>query len=235
MLDRLLPESASTFGADIDWLFMLILAITGVVFVLVQVTLIVFIIRYRRRDGRRAEYTHGNQRLEIIWTAATAVIVLTLAFLSRELWFDIKDPDRFPEAGLEIMVTGKQFEWNITYPGADGILGTADDVVSRNRMHVPVGVPIHLALESEDVIHSFFVAEFRVKQDLVPGMRIPAWFEATRTGEFAIGCAELCGLGHYRMSGTVIVQTADEFERWHQELARNAAPTVHTVMTLEPR
>jgi cytochrome c oxidase subunit II len=235
MLDRLLPESASTFGADIDWLFMLILAITGVVFVLVQVTLIIFIIRYRRRDGRKAEYTHGNQRLEIVWTAATAVVVLLLAFLSRELWFDIKDPRRFPAAGLELLVTAKQFEWNITYPGADGVLGTPDDVVSRNRMHVPVGVPIHLALESEDVIHSFFVAEFRVKQDLVPGMRIPAWFEATRTGQFAIGCAELCGLGHYRMSGTVIVQTAEEFARWHEELALTAAPAVQTVMAPEPR
>jgi cytochrome c oxidase subunit II len=233
MLERLLPASASTFAADIDWLFMLILAITGIVFVLVQVTLIVFIVRYRRRDGRSAEYTHGSNRLEIGWTVATAVIVLTLAFLSRELWFDIKDPDRFPDAGLELLVTGKQFEWNITYPGADGVLGTADDVVSRNRMHVPVGVPVHLALESEDVIHSFFVPEFRVKQDLVPGMRIPAWFEATRTGEFAIGCAELCGLGHYRMSGTVIVQTAEEFARWHQELALTAAPAVRTVMGSE--
>lgn len=235
MLERLLPEGASTFAADIDWLFMLILVITGVVFVLVQATLVVFLIRYRRRDGRKAGYTHGSTRLEIVWTAVTAVIVLALAFLSRELWFDIKDPDRFPAAGLELLVTGKQFEWNITYPGADGVLGTADDVVSRNRMHVPVGVPVHLMLESEDVIHSFFVPEFRVKQDLVPGMRIPAWFEATRTGEFAIGCAELCGLGHYRMSGTVIVQTAEEFERWHHELALTAAPAVQTVLAPEPR
>lgn len=233
MLDRLLPESASTFGADIDWLFMLILAITGVVFVLVQLTLIVFIIRYRRRDGRKAEYTHGNQRLELVWTGATAVIVLVLAFLSREVWFDIKDQSRFPEAGLELVVTGKQFEWNITYPGTDGVLGTADDVVSRNRLHMPVGVPVHIMLESEDVIHSFFVPEFRVKQDAVPGMRIPAWFEATRTGQFVIGCAELCGLGHYRMSGTVIVQTVEEFERWHQELALTAAPQVRTVMGTE--
>jgi cytochrome c oxidase subunit II len=235
MFDWLLPENASTFGGDIDGLFMLILAITGVVFVLVQVTLVVFIIRYRRREGRKAEYTHGNQRLEIVWTGATALIVLFLAFISRELWFDIKDPARFPAAGLELTVTGKQFEWNITYPGADGVLGTADDVVSRNRMHVPVGVPVHLHLESEDVIHSFFVPEFRVKQDLVPGMRIPAWFEATRTGEFAIGCAELCGLGHYRMSGTVIVQTAEEFAQWHRELALTAAPAAQTVMAPEPR
>jgi cytochrome c oxidase subunit II len=235
MLEWLLPEGASTFAADIDWLFMLILVITGVVFVLVQATLVVFLIRYRRRDGRKAGYTHGSTRLEIAWTAVTAVIVLMLAFLSRELWFDIKDPDRFPPAGLELLVTAKQFEWNITYPGADGVLGTVDDVVSRNRMYVPVGVPVHLMLESEDVIHSFFVPEFRMKQDLVPGMRIPAWFEATRTGEFAIGCAELCGLGHYRMSGTVIVQAAEEFERWQHELALTAASAVQTVLAPEPR
>lgn len=230
MLERLLPENASTFGAEIDWLFMLILVITGIVFVLVQITLVVFLIRYRRRDGRKAAYTHGNQRLEIVWTGATAVIVLALAFLSRDLWFDIKDPDRFPDPGLELVVTGKQFEWNIAYPGADGRIGTDDDVVSRNRMHVPVGVPVHFMLESEDVIHAFFVPEFRVKQDAVPGMQIPAWFEATRTGEFAIGCAELCGLGHYSMSGTVIVQTAEEFAQWHQELALTAAPAVRAVM-----
>lgn len=230
MLERLLPENASTFGAEIDWLFMLILVITGIVFVLVQITLVVFLIRYRRRDGRKAAYTHGNQRLEIVWTGATAVIVLALAFLSRDLWFDIKDPDRFPDPGLELVVTGKQFEWNIAYPGADGRIGTDDDVISRNRMHVPVGVPVHFMLESEDVIHAFFVPEFRVKQDAVPGMQIPAWFEATRTGEFAIGCAELCGLGHYSMSGTVIVQTAEEFAQWHQELALTAAPAVRAVM-----
>lgn len=230
MLERLLPENASTFGADIDGLFMLILVITGVVFVLVQIALIVFMIRYRRREGRKAAYTHGNQRLEVAWTAATAVIVLALAFVSRDLWFEIKDPDRFPDPGLELVVTGKQFEWNIAYPGADGAIGTDDDVISRNRMHVPVGVPIHFMLESEDVIHAFFVPEFRVKQDAVPGMRIPAWFEATRTGEFAIGCAELCGLGHYTMSGTVIVQTAEEFAQWHQELALTAAPAGRTVV-----
>lgn len=238
-MNWLLPENASTYAGQIDSLFMLILVITGIVFVLVEIALIVFAIRFRRRDGATAEYSHGNRNLEIIWTSATAVIVLALAFLSRGLWLDLKDPDRFPAPGLEVVVQAKQFEWNATYAGADGVFGTDDDFVSRNRMHVPVGVPILVLLESEDVIHSFFVPEFRFKQDAVPGMRIPAWFEATRTGEFAIGCAELCGLGHYRMRGTVIVQTAEDFADWQQEQvlarAQSDQAAVRTVLAPEPR
>jgi cytochrome c oxidase subunit II len=238
-MNRLLPDNASTYAGQIDSLFTLILVITAIVFVLVEITLIAFAIRYRRRTGGRAEYSHGNRNLEIVWTGATAVIVLLLAFLSRGLWLDIKDPQRFPPPGLEVVVQAKQFEWNVTYPGADGVPGTADDIVSRNRMHVPVGVPILVILESEDVIHSFFVPEFRFKQDAVPGMRIPAWFEATRTGEFAIGCAELCGLGHYRMRGTVIVQSAEDFSDWQQEQAlaraQSDAPAVRTVLVPDSR
>jgi cytochrome c oxidase subunit II len=226
MLEFWLPEAASSFAGRIDSLFMLILVITTVVFVLVQIALIVFIVRYRGRPDRKAVYTHGNNRLEIAWTAATAVIVLTLAFLSRGLWLDLKDPARFPPAGFEVVVAAKQFEWNVTYPGPDGRLGTDDDFVVRNQLHVPVGVPVHVHLTAEDVIHSFFVPEFRVKQDAVPGMQIPTWFEATRTGEFTIGCAELCGLGHYRMRGTLFVHDAACFERWQAEqlAARPPAP-----------
>jgi cytochrome c oxidase subunit II len=226
MLEFWLPEAASSFAGRIDSLFMLILVITTVVFVLVQIALIVFIVRYRGRPDRKAVYTHGNNRLEIAWTAATAVIVLTLAFLSRGLWLDLKDPARFPPAGFEVVVAAKQFEWNVTYPGPDGRLGTDDDFVVRNQLHVPVGVPVHVHLTAEDVIHSFFVPEFRVKQDAVPGMQIPTWFEATRTGEFTIGCAELCGLGHYRMRGTLFVHDAAGFERWQAEqlAARPPAP-----------
>jgi cytochrome c oxidase subunit II len=238
-MNRLLPENASTYAGQIDSLFMLILVITGIVFVAVEVVLIVFAVRYRRREGGRAEYSHGNRNLEIIWTSATAVIVLLLAFLSRGLWLDLKDPQRFPAPGLEVVVQAKQFEWNARYAGPDGIHGTDDDVVSRNRLHVPVGVPVLITLESEDVIHSLFVPEFRFKQDAVPGMRIPAWFEASRTGEFAIGCAELCGLGHYRMRGTVIVQTAEEFADWHndQVLARASSgqAAARTVLAPGPR
>jgi cytochrome c oxidase subunit 2 len=110
----------------------------------------------------------------------------------------------------------KQFEWNVTYPGPDGRLGTEDDFVRRNQLHIPVGRVVHVHLGAEDVIHSFFLPEFRVKQDAVPGRRQPVWFEAMETGTYTLGCAELCGLGHYRMRGTVTVHEADAFDSWQQ-------------------
>jgi cytochrome c oxidase subunit II len=247
MLDFWMPEAASSFAGRIDSLFLLILVITGVVFVVVELLLLVFVVRYRHRDGRRAEYSHGNRNYEIAWTAGTAVIVLMLAFLSRGLWLELKEPSRFPAPGFEVHVAAKQFEWNTTYAGPDGVFGTEDDFVVRNQLHVPVGTVVHVHLTAEDVIHSFFVPEFRVKQDAVPGMEIPTWFEATRTGEFAIGCAELCGLGHYRMRGTLIVHDADGFRAWQDEqfaAARGEARAVahsdddgavHTALADEPR
>ncbi len=108
----------------------------------------------------------------------------------------------------------KQFEWNATYPGADGEFGTGDDFTTRNLLQIPVHRPVVVILASEDVIHSFFVPQFRVKHDAVPGMTARVWFEATATGEYTIACAELCGLGHYRMGARVVVQEQDEYERW---------------------
>lgn len=211
------PESISTYGARIDGLFSAVVVITGIVFVIVEVALLVFIIRYRHRAGRKALHYHGNTKLEVTWTSLTALIVLALAIMSRPLWLDIKDPDRFPEPGLELLITAKQFEWNVTYPGTDGRIGTDDDFVRRNQLHVPADVPVRFTLMAEDVIHSFFVPELRLKQDAVPGMEIPAWFEATTPGEYEIACAELCGLGHYRMRASVTVHSAADFETWNQE------------------
>lgn len=224
------PENISTFGSRIDALFTAIVVITGLVFVLVEVALVVFIVKYRHREGRKALYHHGNKKLEIFWTAGTAVTVIALAIVSRGLWLDIKDPDRFPAPGLELRVVAKQFEWNVTYPGADGRLGTGDDFERRNQLHVPANVPVHIMLGSEDVIHSFFVPQLRLKQDAVPGMQIPVWFEATTPGNYEIGCAELCGLGHYRMRASVTVHSDADFQTWTQQqiaaAATGAAATV---------
>jgi len=218
-----LPQNISTFGADIDRLFYIIVWITGVVFVAVEVTLLWFMIRYRGRPDRKAGYTHGNSRLEIVWTLATALIVVYVGVISRSLWLDIKDPRRFPPPDLELIITAKQFEWNVTYPGADGALRTADDFTVRNQLHVPVDATVHVTLQSEDVIHSFFLPELRLKQDAVPGMQILAWFEATATGQYTVGCAELCGLGHYRMKGAMTVHDAAGFVTWTAQQIAAAA------------
>lgn len=229
------PENISTFGSRIDGLFAAIVVITGVVFVLVEVALLVFIIRYRHRPGRKALHYHGNTKLEVTWTSLTALIVLVLAIVSRPLWLDIKDPDRFPEPGIELEIAAKQFEWNVTYPGADGQIGTDDDFVRRNQLHVPAGVPVRFTLTSDDVIHSFYVPQLRLKQDAVPGMTIPAWFEATTPGEYQIACAELCGLGHYRMRASVTVHSPADFEAWNQqEIAAAAAASDRTLAVVPP-
>ena len=113
-----LPEQASTYAHEIDGIFHLIMWITGVIFVIVEALLLFFLWKYRHREGRRAHYTHGNNRLEVVWTIFPAVICVMLALLSRRLWEDIKE--RMPKDALQIEVTGEQFAWNIRYEGADG-------------------------------------------------------------------------------------------------------------------
>jgi len=152
--------------------------------------------------------------VEIIWTVIPAIIIAILGAYSAMVWDDIKGSSNRPEDALEFLVVGKQFEWNITYPGMDRTLGTGDDFTVRNQFHFPVNEDITILLESEDVIHSFFIPELRVKQDAVPGMTIPVWFDATQTGDFEIACAELCGLGHYYMMASVTVHSAADFDAW---------------------
>lgn len=219
-LSWMLPPGASTFTGEIDWLYYLILVITGLAFVLVEALLVVFLVRYRARPGRKAHYVHGSSRAEVWWTAVTAIVVVLIGFLSAPAWGRIKGRDAAPAGSLPLRVLGKQFEWHFTYPGADGRLGTDDDFTLRNQLHVPVNRPVAMTLEAEEVIHSFFIPAFRLKQDAVPGMHIPAWFQATQTGQYEIACAELCGLGHYRMRARATVHASEEFDRWMRDPAR---------------
>ena len=210
-----LPETVSTYGPDIDRLFYVIYYVTGATFFIVQFTLLAFLILYRHRDDRRATYTHGNTSLEIAWTIAPAVLLVILAFVSRNLWAAIKQ--RVPPSDMQVQVTAKQFNWEIAYPGPDGKLGTADDVTMDNDLHVPVGKTIRVQLKSRDVIHSFFIPQARFKQDAVPGHEIPTWFKITKPGKYEIPCAELCGFGHSGMRGWLYVHPLDEYEAWARD------------------
>lgn len=216
-----LPEQASTYAPQIDDMFHLIMWITGVTFVIVEAMLLIFLWKYRHREGRVATYTHGNNRLEVIWTIIPALICVTLALLSRRMWEEIKE--HMPQDAIHVQVTGEQFAWNFRYPGADGKFNTPDDLVTLNQLHFPVGKPVIVELTSKDVIHSFFLPEFRVKQDAVPGMKTHIWFEGTKVGHWEIACAELCGLGHYRMKGFVTVDTAEDYQKWMVEQAASQA------------
>ncbi len=214
-----LPPAASTFAGDIDFMFTLILWITGIALVIVELGLLWFIVKYRARPGRQAYYTHGSTKAEIIWTTVPAVTVVILGLMSNGLWNKIKGRESVPPEAAPVQITAKQFEWNVSYPGPDGQLGTGDDITVRNQLHLVVDRPVVVHLTSEDVIHSFFIPEFRVKQDAVPGMTIHVWFQPTKTGEYEIGCAELCGQGHYRMRARVFVHTPEEFETWLKQAA----------------
>lgn len=210
----MMPETVSTYGPAIDQMYYVILVITGVVFFLTEGLLIAFLVMYRHKEGRKAAYIHGSTKAEVIWTVTPFLIVMSIALASKSSWDLVKDPANFPADAMQLVVTAKQFEWNVTYPGPDGRIGTDDDFTVRNQLHVPVNRAVRVNLRAEDVIHSFFLPDFRLKQDAIPGREIPVWFEATRTGEFPLGCAELCGLGHYRMKGTVYVQTEADFQSW---------------------
>ncbi len=209
-----LPPAASTFAGPIDGLFLAIFIITGIALVIVEVGLLWFAVKYRARPGRKAFYTHGSLRAEVIWTSIPAVTVVALGIVSNHYWVRMKGRDSVPPNAYAIGVHVKQFEWQLTYPGPDGQLGTGDDFTLRNQLHIPVNQAIVVRLTSEDVIHSFYIPQFRIKQDAVPGMHINAWFQATQTGEYEIGCAELCGMGHYKMRARVFVHTPEEFNAW---------------------
>ncbi len=214
-----LPENVSTYGGDIDALLYLIYYVTGAWFFLTLGLTLLFLIRYRRREGRRATYVHGNTLAQSAWILVPGLIVLLMDFWidfrGAEVWAKVMG--RMPRSDLRIQVTAKQFNWEMLYPGPDGQFGTADDLLLDNELHVPVNKVIRVTLRSKDVIHSFFLPNLRLKQDAVPGRGIEAWFEATKPGRYEIPCAELCGFGHSGMKGWLTVHPPDEYQKWLRE------------------
>ena len=212
---RWLPENVSTFGDEIDGLFYFIYYLTGGAFILVTVLMVIFLIAYRHKEGRRAVYSHGNTALEITWTVVPTIILFAVSFWSAATWAKIKI--NAPASDFEVRVAGKQFNWEITYPGPDGKLDTKDDFKVDNEMHVPVNTVIRVRLTAIDVIHSFFLPNLRIKQDAVPGRETLVWFEATKTGKYELPCAELCGFGHSGMLGWLYVDTPEAYAKWEKE------------------
>ena len=216
---RWFPENISTFGGDIDGVFALIYYVVGFWFLLTEGVLFYFIFRYRRRAGQPARYVRGERLTELAWVLVPAVIVLVLDLgidaAGGPAWARVKEQQ--PPGGVNVRATGKQFNWEFTYPGPDGQFDTPDDLTMDNELHVPVGQNVHVVLRSKDVIHSFFIPTVRLKQDVLPGRTIKAWFNATKTGTYEIACAELCGFGHYNMRGFLTVHTDDDYQRWVHE------------------
>jgi cytochrome c oxidase subunit 2 len=227
-----LPELVSNRGA-IDRSMWWSLLVTGIVFILTNLLLAWFSYRYQAREGEAAAYWHHNPRLEWTWTLVTAAIMLVFTVNALSLWAQVTGPA--PPDAFVVEVTGQQFAWNVRYPGPDGIFGrtdvkkvdtagfnfigldredpsAADDLTLQNQLFLPEGRPVRVRLRSLDVIHSFFLPQFRVKQDAMPGITVETWFVPQKAGTYEIACAEHCGLGHYRMRGVLTVVPPSELE-----------------------
>jgi cytochrome c oxidase subunit II len=217
----------SKFGQEIDSLFMIILWITGIVFIGTQIVLVWGMYRFtdqldaEGRPVRKAQYFHGSQRLEVIWTIIPAAILVFIALYQMGTWASIKFRSAAPRVPALAEITGRQFQWMMRYPGPDGKLNTNDDLFTVNDLHFVKNKQVLIYLKSADVLHSFFLPQMRIKQDAVPGMTIPIWFDADTGGQYELVCAELCGWGHYKMRGKVTVhETEAEFERWMDDQLR---------------
>ena len=226
---------ASNWGY-IDDTIILTFWITGVVFIAVILFMAYCIIKFRYKEGNRAEYEPENKKLEWWLTILTGLGVAGMLIPGLFVWNQFVT---VPKDASKIEVMAQQWQWSFRYPGKDGVLGTSeikfinddnpfglnpddpngqDDVlVEGDDLHLPIDKPVEVLLRSIDVLHDFYVPQFRAKMDMVPGMITYFWLTPTRTGTFDIMCFELCGVGHYTMRGNVVVETKDSFEEWMSE------------------
>ncbi|MBI3863455.1 MAG: cytochrome c oxidase subunit II [Planctomycetia bacterium] len=220
-------QSLSPLGQQIDDLFYLILVITGVTFVGVQAALGYILWKYGGGNREKGIFTHGSHTLEVVWSIVPAGILLFIALYQMDVWARYRVKSRFdPQAIAHPIaeVTARQFEWRIRYPAPGKTLQDTpqfDDLYTVNDLHAPTGRPVVIRLKSEDVLHAFYLPQLRVKQDAVPGLVIPVWFQCDKVGEWDLVCAELCGWGHYKMRGQLTAQRDGDFQRYLIELQQS--------------
>ncbi len=213
-----LPEQASTFAGPVDDLYYFIVAITA--FFTVAISLAVMIIAIKYREGKKVDRSRPlaeSPKIEALWIGVPLVIVLVIFFWSVSVYFTIARP---PANAVDMYVTGKQWMWKIQHPSGPREI---------NEMHVPTGVPIRLTMISQDVLHSFYVPAFRVKQDVVPGRYSQMWFQATKPGVYHLFCAEYCGTKHSGMIGRVVVMEPKDYEAWLASGGANAGTLGQTM------
>ena len=231
-----LPPLASEHGAGIDRMLKYLLVSVGTLYVIGNGVLGYAVWRFSRqgRVTMRGATQRAERRVSII-----PVVIMTLVaeggvfVLGLPVWGKYYGPP--PADVITIEVTAEQFAWNVRYPGPDGKFGRTapqlitwdnpigldkkdvsarDDIILLNDIHMPVNRPVRMRLHSKDVIHSFYLPNFRVRQDTVPGMTIEIWFTPTETGTFELACSQLCGFGHYSMKGLVTVESTEAFDKW---------------------
>jgi cytochrome c oxidase subunit 2 len=205
MLERLglMPPQASTMAFQVDLLYTFLLLVTAFFSTLIAAAVIGLSIKYRRRPGSEPTlHIHGSTALELAWSIIPFGITMIMFFWGAHLFVTLKRP---PDDALQVNVVGKQWMWKLQH-----LEGRRE----INELHVPLGRPVKLTLTSEDVIHSFYVPAFRIKQDAVPGRYTTTWFEATKVGSYHLFCAEYCGTVHSGMIGQIVVMDPADYQAW---------------------
>ena len=209
-------EAASSYASSIDNLFLLILVSVGFWFVLAELVFFYLIFRFRAKEGVRAEYITGEEKEQKRWITIPHLLVLVFDVIiiigAVRVWVEVKID--MPPADETVRVVSQQWAWSFVHAGGDGKLGTADDIKTVDDLHVQIGKTYHFNLESRDVLHSFSVPVFRLKQDAVPGRVITGWFKPIKTGTHDIQCAEICGIGHGLMPGRIVIESPEEHAAW---------------------
>lgn len=271
--------SASAEGVDIDFMFKMTTLVTGIVFVITQVLLFYFGYKYQESDNRKAFYFPHNNKLELLWTTVPAIFLTVLVVFGLKYWFKMTgEPIVKDKSLITVEITGHQFGWEFRYPGVDGVLGrknfkltsaknplgvdfdgdstaSRDDIHVNSTMHLPVGHPVKLVINSQDVIHDVGLSHFRMKMDAVPGIPTTMWFTPIVTSAemkkrtnnpnfvYEISCDQMCGVGHYSMKANIVVESEADYNKWLGEqkaeylsFRPSAAPAVKdsTVTTPAP-
>jgi cytochrome c oxidase subunit II len=241
--------SASVEGMQIDKMLYMTIGVTGVIFIITQILLFWFCFKYQERDGQKATFFAHSTKLELLWTTVPAIFLTILVVFGLINWF--KMTGNPPDGAAVVEITGHQFGWEMRYPGKDNILGKKDykkyntpsgntlgvdfddvnslDDLHTTEMHLVVGKPVKLVINSQDVIHDVGLNHFRMKMDAVPGIPTTLWFTPqittadmkVKTGNpnfvYEISCDQLCGKSHFSMRGVIVVEKQAEYNKWIAE------------------
>jgi len=218
-----LPRDVSVDGHRIDWLIKITGAFTAILFVIMCVWMALAVVKHNK--DHKAEYDHGNAKHQVKFAAALSAIIFFVVDgnlwvnstidVSSAFWnFDMVEQQADT---LRIEINAHQWAWDFRYGGPDGKFNTQDDIVGMHELRVPVDTPILVHLASTDVIHNFYLPNFRIKQDAMPGMVNKMWFQSKETGEFDIACSQHCGTNHYKMKATLIVMSKEDYAKWAAE------------------
>ncbi len=216
----LFPDEASTIAGGVDAVYFLLVGLSVFFTLLILFLILFFAIRYRRgSQANRAGLVFESRKLEFVMLFVPFILAMTVFVVQAQAYFNLYRP---PVDALDIYIVGKQWMWKVQHPEGQAEI---------NQLHVPVNRPVRLIMTSQDVIHSFYIPAFRIKQDVLPGRYTSIWFEATKPGTYHLFCAEFCGTDHAQMGGSVIVMPEAEYQAW---LASSVTSGVSMVESGQP-